>query len=109
MVGHRSRRAAAGLAQLLAKKAPTGRMQIPGELVPIPNASGCVGMRWDSKTGAHGCVLGAHGRVLAAHGRVVGAIGRVLGDDDLVFAAPGRVMVASWLRPSRTCSRPCRT
>ena len=48
----KSRRAAAGRAQLLAKKAPTGRMQIPAELVPIPDASrmrpdasGCFRMR----------------------------------------------------------------
>ena len=56
-----SRRAAAGRAQLLAKTGPTGRMQIPAELVPIPDASrmrpGCVRMRPD----ASGCVPDASG------------------------------------------------
>ena len=36
----KSRRAAAGRAQLLAKRGPTGQMQIPAELVPITDASG---------------------------------------------------------------------
>ena len=32
----KSRRAAAGRVQLLAKRGPTGQMQTPAELVPIP-------------------------------------------------------------------------
>ena len=41
-----SRRAAAcGRAQLLAKRGFIGQMQISAELVPIPDASGCVPMR----------------------------------------------------------------
>ena len=42
----------AGRAQLIAKRGSFGQMQISAELVPIPDASGCVRMRPD----ASGCV-----------------------------------------------------
>ena len=41
----RGERPACGRAQLLAKRGSIGQMQISAELVPIPDASGCVGMR----------------------------------------------------------------
>ena len=38
----------AGRAELLAKRGYIGQMQISAELVPIPNASGCVRIRPDA-------------------------------------------------------------
>ena len=44
----KSRRAAAGRSQLLAKRRSNGQMQISAELVPIPDASGYVRIRPDA-------------------------------------------------------------
>ena len=41
-------RPAGGRAQLQAKRRSIGQMQISAELVPIPDASGCVRMRPDA-------------------------------------------------------------
>ena len=48
---------ASGRAELLAKRRSIGQLQISAELVPIPDASGCVRMRPD----ASGCVPDASG------------------------------------------------
>ena len=49
-LAHRSRSAAAGRAQLFAKRGRIGRVQTSAELVPIPGISGCVRMRPGLKT-----------------------------------------------------------
>ena len=70
-----------GRAELLAKRRSTGQMQISAELVPIPDASGCVRMRPDASR----CVPDASGmhrdfefqKISANSGKIPAKLGKI--------------------------------